>query len=62
MLPAWGYQGHNALMPSLFFDFFQKNSDNFVETDRTSESFFDGNSNSQKVKMTTCVGWRVATC
>jgi hypothetical protein len=32
-------------MPSpVFYDFFQKNPDNRVETDRTSERFFDGNS------------------
>jgi hypothetical protein len=38
----------------IFYEIF-KNSDNFVETDRTSERFFDGNSISQKVKMTACV-------
>jgi hypothetical protein len=49
-------------MPSclLVFRNFSKNSDNFVETNRTSERFFDGNSNSLKVKMTACVRWRVA--
>jgi hypothetical protein len=55
-----GYQGHNALVPSTFFRIFSKNSDNFVEIDRTSEKFFDGNSNSRKVKMTVCMRWRVA--
>ena len=44
---------------SIFSKFF-KNSDNFVETDRTSEKFFGGNSNSGKVKMTVCMRWRVA--
>jgi hypothetical protein len=38
----------------VFYEIF-KNSDNFFETDRTSERFFDGNSISQKVKMTACV-------
>jgi hypothetical protein len=34
-------------MPPHFFDFFsKKNSDNFVETNRTSEKFFGGNSDS----------------
>jgi hypothetical protein len=49
-------------MPSclLVFSIFFKNSDNFIETNRTSERFFDGNSNSRKVKMTACVRWRVA--
>jgi hypothetical protein len=51
-----GYQGHDALMPSTFFRNFSKNSDNFVETNRTRERFFDGNSNSRKVKMTACMG------
>jgi hypothetical protein len=40
-------------MPSClqrFFEFFSKTSDNFVETNRTSEKFFDGNSNSRKSK------------
>jgi hypothetical protein len=46
--------------PLRFFKIFQKLSDNFVETNRTSERFFDGNSNSRKVKMTTCMGRRVA--
>jgi hypothetical protein len=40
----------------VFSNFF-KNSDNFVETDRTSEKFFDGNSNSRKAKMTICMRW-----
>jgi hypothetical protein len=43
--------------PQRFFEFFQKHSDNFVETDHTREKFFDGNSNSRKKKMTVCVGW-----
>jgi hypothetical protein len=48
-------------MSSTFFRiFFKKNSDNFVETDRTSEKFFDGSSNSRRAKMTACVRWRVA--
>jgi hypothetical protein len=46
--------------PQRFFKFFQKNSDNFVENDRTSEKFFDGSSNSGKVKMTVCMTWRLA--
>jgi hypothetical protein len=46
--------------PPHFFEIFQKNSDNFVETNRTSERFFDRNSNSRKVKMMACVRWRVA--
>jgi hypothetical protein len=45
---------------STFFQNFSKNSDNFVETDRTSEKFFDANSNSKKAKMTVCLRWRVA--
>jgi hypothetical protein len=43
----------------MFFQKFSKNSDNFVEIDRTSEKFFDGNSKSKKVKMTVCMRWRV---
>jgi hypothetical protein len=43
--------------PQCFFVFFSKISDNFVETDRTSERFFDGNSNSRKAKMTVCMRW-----
>jgi hypothetical protein len=35
-------------MPSTFFRNFSKKSVNFVETDRTSEKVFDGNSNSKK--------------
>jgi hypothetical protein len=46
--------GHDAL--PRFYDFFQKNTDNCVETNRASERFFDGNSISQKVKMTAYVG------
>jgi hypothetical protein len=34
----WGYPGHDALL--VFYEIFQKNSDNFVETDRISEMFF----------------------
>jgi hypothetical protein len=53
-------------MPSCprFFRNFSKNSDNFVETDRTSEGFFDGNPNSRKVKddglrgMTSCYSFK----
>jgi hypothetical protein len=45
---------------STFIQNVLKKSDNFVETDRTSEKFFDGNSNSRKAKMTVCVRWRVA--
>jgi hypothetical protein len=37
-----GYQGHDALL--VFYENFQKNPYNYVETDRTSERFFDGNS------------------
>jgi hypothetical protein len=59
-LPARDYQGHNALMPPHFFQKFSKKSDNLVETNRTSERFFDGNSNSRKVKMMVCVRWQVA--
>jgi hypothetical protein len=44
-------------MPALvFYEIFQKNLDNCVETDRTSERFFDGSLISRKVKTTTCVG------
>jgi hypothetical protein len=36
-----GYQGHDALVPPRFFrNFSKKNSDNFVETNRTSEKVF----------------------
>jgi hypothetical protein len=45
--------------PQHFFRIFSTNSDNFVETDRTSEKFFYGNSNSRKVKMTVCMRCRV---
>jgi hypothetical protein len=48
-----GYQGHDALL--VFKNFFKKNPDNCVEIDRTSKRFFNGNSISQKVKMTACV-------
>jgi hypothetical protein len=50
-------KGHNALVSSTFFQNCFKNSDNLVETDRTSDKFFDGNSNSRKAKMTVCVRW-----
>jgi hypothetical protein len=49
-----GYAGHDAV--PLFFTIFSKNPDNRVETDLTSESFFDKNSALREVKMTTCVG------
>jgi hypothetical protein len=42
-------------MPSSFYDFFKKNPDNCIETNRTSERFFDGSSILRKVKMTACV-------
>jgi hypothetical protein len=48
-----GYPRHNALL--VFPNFFKKNLDNCVETDCTSERFFDGNSISRKVEMTACV-------
>jgi hypothetical protein len=64
------HQGKDALcsgatkgtMPSclLVFQKFSKNSDNFVETNRMSESFFDKNLDLRKVKMTACMRWRVA--
>jgi hypothetical protein len=53
-LSAWELP--RARCPPLFFTKFFKNPDNRVETDRTSESFFDGNSISQKVKTRACVG------
>jgi hypothetical protein len=40
---------------SVFQKISKKNPDNCVETDRTRERFFDGNSISRKVKMTTYV-------
>jgi hypothetical protein len=43
------------LCPKRFFRKFSKNSDNFVDTDRTSEKFFVGSSNSKKAKMTVCM-------
>jgi hypothetical protein len=55
-LPARGLPRARRSRPPHFFKVFSKNSDNFVETDRTSEKVFNGNSNSQKVKMTTCMG------
>jgi hypothetical protein len=48
-----GYPGHDALP---FFTIFSKKSDNRVETDRTSERFFDGNSILREVKVMACVG------
>jgi hypothetical protein len=48
-----------GMIPSLLLQNFSKNPDNCVETDRTSERFFDGNSISQKVKMMDCVERRV---
>jgi hypothetical protein len=48
-------------MPSclvVFFLNFFKNSDNFVETNRTSERFFKRKL--ELAKMTSCAGWRVA--
>jgi hypothetical protein len=44
-----------TMASSFFTKIFQKNPDNYVETNRTSERFFDGNSISWKVKMTACV-------
>jgi hypothetical protein len=46
--------------PQHFCRNFSKYSNNFVETDRTSKKFFDGNSNSRKAKMKACVRWRLA--
>jgi hypothetical protein len=37
-----------ARCPPRFFEIFKKKTDNYVETDRTSERFFDGNSISRK--------------
>jgi hypothetical protein len=48
-----------GMMPS-FLRNFSKNPDNCVESNRTSERFFDGRSISRKVKMTTCVERGVA--
>jgi hypothetical protein len=42
-------------MPSSFYDFFKKNLNNCVETNRTSKRFFDGSSILRKVKMRACV-------
>jgi hypothetical protein len=51
-------KGTTPSCPQRFFEFFQKKiSYNFVETNRTSEKFFDGSSNSRKEKMTVCMGW-----
>jgi hypothetical protein len=44
--------------PSDFYDF--SNPDNYVETDRTSKRFFDGNSILREVRATACVGRDVA--
>jgi hypothetical protein len=51
-----------AWCPPPFLWNFLKNPDNLVETDRTSERFFDGNSISWKEKTTAYVGWGVAVC
>jgi hypothetical protein len=51
--PAF-YPGHDAL--PRFLRIFSNNSDNYVETNCTSERFFDGSSISRRVKTTTCVG------
>jgi hypothetical protein len=50
-------KGTMPLCPQRFFEIFQKHSDNFVETDRMSEKFIDGNSNSRRTKMTVCMRW-----
>jgi hypothetical protein len=49
-----GYPGPDAL--SCFLRNLSKNSDNLIETNRTSERFFDGSSISRKVKTTACEG------
>jgi hypothetical protein len=41
--------------PQHFFEIFQKNSDNFVETDPTSEKFFM--ETETREKMTACMRW-----
>jgi hypothetical protein len=48
-----GYPGHNALL--IFYENFQENPDNCVETNRMGERFFDEKSISRKLKMTACV-------
>jgi hypothetical protein len=55
-----GYPGHDALLP-IFTIFQKKNPDIYVETDRTSERFFDGNSILREVRAMACVGRDVAT-
>jgi hypothetical protein len=45
---TFGAEHTQGTMPSSFFRNFQKKTDNYVETDRTSERFFDGNSISRK--------------
>jgi hypothetical protein len=59
-LPTRGLPRAQHPRASSFFSKFFKNSDNFVETNRTSERFLNRNSNSRKVKMMACAGWRVA--
>jgi hypothetical protein len=48
------YPGHDAVPP--FFMIFSKNPDNNVETDRTSERCFDGNSILREARLVRCVG------
>jgi hypothetical protein len=57
--PARGLPRAQRPRASSFFRNFSKNSENFVEANRTSERFLNGNLNLQKVKMTACAGWRV---
>jgi hypothetical protein len=57
---SWATKGTMPSCPQRFFRNFSKNSDNFVETNCTSEKFFDGNSNSRKVKVIVCMRWRDA--
>jgi hypothetical protein len=59
-LPSWGLPRPQCPRVLNISQKFSKKSDNFVETDRASEKFFDGNSNSGKAKMTVCMRWRVA--
>jgi hypothetical protein len=60
-LPSRGLPRAQCQCPRVInvFSKFFKNSDNFVETDRTSEKFFYGSLNSRKVTMTVCMRWRV---
>jgi hypothetical protein len=46
--------------PYDFYDFSKKDPDNYVETDRTSERFFDENSILREVRATACVGRDIA--